>query len=263
MVYAGALKALTERSCGFESHPGHLVERRGAAHTSCVESLPFLIFIVVLGGVVVFRVAAYYRKQQRREDVHTLAIKHGWEYSADDPFGLLLHDFELFRNGDGRGVENVLWGEWKGIPFKECDYWYYTESSDKDGTRQKTYRRFSAAVVELDVDVPPVTVKPETFLTRLADHMGMQDINFESDEFNRRFQVSGLERKFAFDLIDARMMQWLLACDPRFALEIRKRHVLVYSSPLKPHELLSLIATACQFPSRVPRIVKAEYGERR
>ena len=37
------------------------------------------------------------------------------------------------------------------------------------------------------------------------------DIQFESEEFNRDFTVHCEEPKFANDLIDARMMQWLLA----------------------------------------------------
>ncbi len=58
-------------------------------------------------------------------------------------------------------------------------------------------------------------------LTRLAAHLGLHDIEFESDDFNRRFNVTCSDRKFANDLVDSRMNQWLLVAHvPRVVFDL-------------------------------------------
>jgi hypothetical protein len=46
---------------------------------------------------------------------------------------------------------------------------------------------------------------------RLVGHLGFQDMEFESEDFNRAFRVKGGDREFAYQFVDARMMKWLLS----------------------------------------------------
>jgi hypothetical protein len=163
--------------------------------------------------------------------------------------------------GDGRGIENVMSGAWQELPVKEADYWYYDESTDGKGNRTRTYHRFSVVIAELQCFLPQVSVTKENLMTRLADHLGFQDINFESEQFNREFQIKSRDREFAFKLIDARMIQWFLSTDGRFGFETNGPNVLVYMKKLKaPEELIPLFGTAKEFHDRIPRIVWSEYS---
>lgn len=219
----------------------------------------FVVALVALvGGAIYF---AYVRARKRREALFAWATTNGLEYSQSDPFGLLSLGFHLFSRGDGRGIENVVWGMWNDLPVKEADYWYYTESTDGKGHTTRSYSYFSVAVVEIECFLSQVAVTKENVFTRLADHMGFQDINFESEQFNRQFQVKSRDREFAFKLIDARMIQWLLSTGGRFSFETSGPNLLVYEKRQKrPQDLIPLLGTAKEFRDRIPRIVWSEYG---
>ena len=230
----------------------------GNVHTANVD--PFLLLGLGVVAMIGVLVVSYVLKVRRREAMAQFAAKYGFVYTAHAPPGLLAYGFPLFFKGDGRGAENGVIGEWKGMPFKAADFWYYTESTDSKGNRSKNYSRFSVAVIELEAWLPDIAIHRENVFTLLGDKLGMKDIDFESEEFNRAFQVKAKDRKFAFELVDPRMMQWLLSCDRRFGFEIHGKGVLIYSKTLKPTEMLPLIATLKEFRERVPRLVWTNYG---
>jgi hypothetical protein len=222
-----------------------------------VEILLFAGFIVLaIAGVAL----SLHLQAKRRQGFFAFARSFGFEYSRHDPFGLLDLPFRLFTRGDGRGIENVLWGEWKGQPVKVCDYWYYEEHRDSEGRTQRTYRRFNCAVLDVNAAFPPIVVAREGVLSRLADHLGFRDIEFESEEFNRRFQVQAGDRRFAYELVDARMMRWLLALERSVSFEVAGRWILAYHGRVRPEALVPLIGAASEFRDRIPRAAWGQYG---
>lgn len=220
-------------------------------------------FLVIAGFVVLAIAAAYlsyHFKRKRREALALMATQLGLEYSPQDVVGCLGYPFALLARGDGRGTENVLWGTWQGVPVTEFDYWYYEESTDSKSRRSKTYYRFSCTVTQIEAQCAYLSLDREGVLTRLADHLGLHDIEFESDDFNRRFNVRCADRKFANDVIDSRMMQWLLGVDGAFRFEVSGTWVLCYSGRLRPMDLVPLLGNAKQFLDHVPRVVFELYG---
>jgi hypothetical protein len=223
------------------------------------------VFAIVLGAIVagVGVWYSFYRKKQRREAMGAFAARYGLAYSRDDPIGLLGYGFHLLQMGDGRGCENVVYGQWQGLAAREADYWYYTESTDSKGNTTRSYHKFSIVIADFEASLPYVSVAKESIFTRMADHLGFPDIQFESEDFNRQFQVRAQDREFAFKLIDARMMLWLLSTGGAFGFEVRGSNVLVYCHRLRPTELEPLFGTAKLFHDHVPRLVWTEYGAQR
>jgi hypothetical protein len=221
-----------------------------------VEGLLFVGFGVLVVGAIVL---SLYLKARRRKEFLAFARRHDLRFSAADPFGLLGWPYPLFSRGHGRGVENVLWGDWEGRPIVAFDYWYYTESTDSEGRRTRNYRRFNCAQIEIPGAFPVLEIAPEGFFTRLADAVGLDDIQFESEEFNRRFNVKSGDRKFASDMIDPRMMRWLLALPVKVSFEVVGSRVLVYGRRVKAARLIPIIGTATAFPERIPRVVWSLY----
>jgi hypothetical protein len=220
-------------------------------------------FLVIVGFVVFAALAAYlsyYVKMNRRQGLALAARQLGLSFSAEDTQGCLGYPFVLLQKGDGRGTENVMWGTWQDLPMVEFDYWYYEESTDSKGGRTRTYHHLSCAVVQIAAQCAHLTLDREDVLTRIADHVGLHDIEFESEDFNRRFNVKCADRKFANDLIDARMMQWLVGVDGAFRFELSGTWVLCYSKRRGPTELVPLLGTAKQFLDHVPRVVYELYG---
>jgi hypothetical protein len=216
-----------------------------------------LLFVVIaVGGAAV----SYYLKQKRRSELELIARQLGLDYSPADNQGCLALPFALLSKGDGQGAENVLWGTWQGVPVTEFDFWYYEESTDAQGHRSKTTYRFSCAVTEIEAYCSSVIIGRENVLTAIADHIGLHDIEFESDDFNRAFNVKSQDRKFANDLLDARMMQWLLTVDRAFQFEVAGKWILCYGKRRAPLDLVPLIGTLEQFRQHLPRVVCELYG---
>jgi hypothetical protein len=218
--------------------------------------------ILTFGAAAVTAVSSFsaIRRRRRRRGIAAFARRFGFEFGGADPFGLLYdYNFPLFEMGDGRGCENVVWGEWKGVPFRATDYWYYDATPNRRGSGVKN-RMFNAVVVDVPLYLPRVTVEREGFASWAAERVGWRDIQFESEEFNRRFRIRAEDAEFAFKLIDAQMMHWMLSTDEIFGFQFYGRGILVWSKRLRPNELFPLIGTAKELYDHIPRLVWREYA---
>ena len=219
--------------------------------------------LVVLGvfALVVHVIVRHFQQaRKRREDLALWAFQRGFEYSQQDPHGLLRLDFQLFHQGDGRGCENVLTGTWEGLPIRLADYWYYEESHNSNGGSSRSYEQFSVMLTTIDAALPHVRIGHENALSRLFDKLGFDDIQFESEQFNRRFRVQADDRQFAYKLLDARMMDWLLTTGGGHCYEVNGQWVLAYCKRLPPEQLTALLHAGKGFIEQVPRLVWADYG---
>jgi hypothetical protein len=222
--------------------------------------MEILIFVLIALAVGAGLVYGFVQKQKRREALAMFALQNKLEYSRVDPFGLADSDFHLFRLGDGRGCENVVWGDWHGLAIKAADYWYYTETSDSHGRKSRTYHRFSVVLTDLPAFLPRVSVEKESLLSQMANALSFHDLQFESEEFNRLFQIRAADREFAYKLIDARMIRWLLSTRGVFGFEVSGPGLLVWCGRVRPTELIPLVGSAALFRDHIPRLVWNEYG---
>lgn len=220
------------------------------------------LFFLIFAAALAFAFVQWQRKQKRREAIHVWAVQNGLSYSAEDTFGIPERfEFGLFSKGDGRGCDNVLRGQWRGLPVTVADYWYYDIHHDPDGPDTKHYSHFSIVIAEIEAWLPRVSIERENPLTWLADKVGFRDIDFESEDFNRQFNVKSPDREFAFKLVDARMMQWLLDVAGQVCVEVNGAHVLMWSKPVPAEGMGELLYSAKGFVENVPRLVWAEYGK--
>jgi hypothetical protein len=219
-----------------------------------------LLVLALLAFAGAFIYYSWKAKEERREAIATFALSHGMTYLAEDTGELARFDFRLFERGDGRGWENVVAGDWHGLPVRACDYWYYDQHTDNKGGTSRSYKRFTVAVAEVAAWLPPVELSRESVLTRLADHVGLRDIEFESEEFNRCWNVKAPDREFAFKLVDARMIAWLQDSCDGLCFEVNGPHVLVYTGQLAAADWPVVLSGVKGFVDHVPRLVWNEYG---
>ncbi|GAC1416046.1 MAG: hypothetical protein NVSMB57_11480 [Actinomycetota bacterium] len=221
-----------------------------------------MAFIIVLVVLIVAGAAyaSYYFTKKRREAIAGIASSLSLSYSAGDPYGIAqTMPHQLFQLGDGRGCENVLSGTYNGAPVTEFDYWYYDRSTDAEGHTTRTYHRFSCVLTPVPVACAHLIVTGENIFKRLGEHLGFRDIEFESDEFNRMWNVKCQDRKFANDLIDQRMMTWLISAGTAWSFETVGSLLLVYSRKLKPTEIPALLECGKQFREHVPHVATDLY----
>jgi hypothetical protein len=218
-------------------------------------SLPdFLITVAVLGPFIALFIALVLlrgRQERRRIARFTeFAAKHGLDYSPEDPFGLVDQRFGIFRRAEEQRCANVLSGEWKGLRIRYADYEYWVR-----GKRAQTSYR-SILLFDLPLDAPHTAIRRENVLTRAADAAGVEDIDFESEEFNRTYRVSSEDPEFARALVDARMMAWLLDEAKHSGFELLGSTALVYYFLFSdPNDLEWFLDRAIGFRDHVPRVV--------
>ena len=137
--------------------------------------------------------------------------------------------FPAFGRGSKRGAYNTISGPVQVLETAATavmgDYTFTTTTGHGDDRQTHTHR-FSYVIVALPFRTPQLAVRREGFFDKIAGVVGYTDINFESAQFSRRFHVSASDKKFAYDVIDPRMIGFLMNFDPP-AFELAQGRLLV------------------------------------
>ncbi|HXJ63707.1 MAG TPA: hypothetical protein VNN79_08125 [Actinomycetota bacterium] len=222
------------------------------------------VALLVIGILAIIGVSIWYgwwAKKKRQEALAIAARQLGLQYSPVDTFNCLGLPFGLFSRGDGRGTENVLWGTWQNLNLREFEYWYYEETTDSEGHTSRSYSHFSCVVTEIPMQSAGLSITKENIFTRFADHVGLRDIEFESEQFNRAYNIKSRDKKFANDVVDARMMQWLMQSGEGYAFEMNGPYVLVYCKRRRPNELAPLLGSLQQYIGHIPKVAYSLHGD--
>jgi hypothetical protein len=192
---------------------------------------PILIISIFIVGAIVLAWLSYLARQKRRQDMAALAARLGWSFdpesdsSMDDRFG----QFGCFCRGHSRAAYNTLEGTTtiggRQFPVRMGDYTYKITTSNGKSTSTRTYR-FSYVVISVPWrGVPDLIIRREGLMDKLAGAIGFDDIDFESEEFSRRFFVKSPDKKFAYDVIHPRMMVVPAAGQPAAHRAPRREHL--------------------------------------
>jgi hypothetical protein len=180
------------------------------------DATPFLLLLVGIGLVIAFAVGAWTLDRKRREALFAWCATHGWSYVGEDESLTYRWSGAPFGTGERRRARNVMRGPVGDREAVVFDYSYETSSTDSKGNRTTTTHRFAVVAVGLPVPLPRLQVTPDNVFKRAAAAIGLgeEDIQLESDDFNKRFRVTARDRKFAFDVLHPRLMHALLATEP-------------------------------------------------
>ena len=173
--------------------------------------LPLLLVVVVGGALAYFGYRSWQQEQKRRELLMTWATNSGFSYTVEDDSWCDRWHATPFGDGDHRKAKNVVTGTHKDRPFAAFDYSYQTHSSNGKGGQTTTTHHYVVTSFQLPTFLPQLQVTPENLLTRFGNALGLDDIELESEEFNRKFRVHARDRKFACDVLSPRTMQMLLS----------------------------------------------------
>ncbi len=216
-----------------------------------------MVAVAIIGG--------YYAHKKEQERRRLLAARRGWRF---DPSRDTSHDdeyahFEVFRKGHSRAAYNTLTGVLecgdRSCAVK-CGDFTYKETRGSGKNRRTTTYRISYMIIHLPWPVvPDVLVRREHMFDKLAGFLGFEDIDFESAEFSRLFYVSSKDKRFAYDLIDARMMEFLMAsAPPVIDMEFGRICLTSGSGRWEPGEFETRASWLVEFLERWPRHVVAQ-----
>ncbi|MEM6799053.1 MAG: hypothetical protein AAF589_06020 [Planctomycetota bacterium] len=177
-----------------------------------------ILFIIgVAVAIIAGAIYARHREGKRTDLLRGFALGNGWFFNPakDYSHAQRYHHFDAFRRGRSRYSHNNFegtlavtseGGEPQELQVRGGDY-HYTVKQGKNST---TYR-----ISYLLIGVPgfvtdDLLIRTENLGDKMKAAMGFDDIDFESAEFSDRFWVKSRNKRFAYDVIHPRMMEFLL-----------------------------------------------------
>lgn len=193
--------------------------------------MPFifiLFFAVVVAAIIFGAMQTAKRRKEREEWAAALGLQ--FDPSSDYSFKDRYPQFTCFRSGDGdRYAYNIAAGRMGSRDVVTFDYHYETYSTDSKGNRETTNHYFSGVIVESDLPLKPLFIRPEGLFDKVTAFFGHEDINFESAEFSKKFYVTAADKKWAYDVLHVRTMEFLLQ-RPKFTIQFDRDTILVTRS---------------------------------
>ena len=223
--------------------------------------VPEVLILVLVATLAqsVFGLFRRYVNTQASAQFALFAAANGMEWRNGQDRSVLALPFDFLRQGDGRGVDDVMAGTWKGLSIEAAHYWYY----DQGDRGNRTYHHFTILATALPLQVPYLGIQQQNVLTQAAELIGMTGLQFESEEFNRQYKVVAKERPFAYQVIDTSMISWLLGPGAGFNFALNDRYLLMWVHRIMdPQGLGPLFNAARGFVDTIPQLVWQEYGNR-
>jgi hypothetical protein len=243
-----------------------------------MEGLGIVVFLVLLAVVIVFAVRAdAKRKQERHEAFVALASRLGFQHfpsgfstqkagnfweqlvaSADASeqgrFLVRFDGWEPFGHGHSPETNHILYGHRGDVEWTLFDYSYKVTTSNGKTTTTTTHP-YGVVAARLKYTLPPVVLSQESMLTRL---FGGRDLNFEVEEFNRRYRVQTSDEQGAYALIDPKMIEYLQVL-PVLHWQVSGPQILVHMrGTLSPQQIVQLMEAIEGFLERVPPFLRED-----
>jgi len=200
-----------------------------------------LVIVGVVALIIVGAILGYVAARKRREAMLAMAARLGLRFDPgkDRELARRYQFLDKLRAGENRYAFNILSGNYQSHDVMAFDYHYETHSTDSKGHRQTHHHYFSFFLLLMPIAFPELAIAREGFFSKVAQALGYDDIDFESHEFSRKFCVRSKDKKFAYDICNARMIEYLLANDD-LTIEIEGPAMgISFNSRLSPEKIES------------------------
>lgn len=219
-----------------------------------MEAWPVALALVI--GVVSVVGSVLYARH-REKVCRAWAASTGWVYVGSDQDLVRRWRGQPFQRGHSRRASEVMTGSFRGRPATSFRYQYTTGS----GKNRATFTHHVVAVA-LPAPLPTIELTYDGVGAKIAKALGGQDIEFESEAFNRVWRVEAGDAKTAHDVVHPRLMERLLAADAYgLSLRIEGRDLLCWAGG--GHDLDAIgryLTVLCDVVDHVPRFVWLDHG---
>ncbi len=201
--------------------------------------------IAAVAGLIVWVILA---DRRRRKKLAAWAAANGWlAYDAAAELGWLAQ-FEAWGPGYGHRAFDGYRRRMGDAEVRIFQHQSRTKTKDSENIHN-----FCVCVLEAPYAAPNLRFKHEHWGHKLVDALGGEDIDFESHEFSRKFWVKCASRRFAYDAIHPRMMEFLLTAPKANWQWQGQRLVLFTGGSLKGERAAPLAKAGGQFLELLPK----------
>jgi hypothetical protein len=178
------------------------------------SDLPWPVLLIFAAIAIAAMVAAQAAARRRREAMAKFAssLNLAFHPAHDSDFpDQRAHSW--FRKGHSQVAYNRIEGR-REIAGTDCalmmgDFRYVTGS----GKNRQVHNRSYVLIQPAWHGLPNLEIRAEHIFDKIGDALGFDDIDFESEEFSRKFMVKSGDKRFAYAVVHPRMMEFLMACD--------------------------------------------------
>jgi hypothetical protein len=219
----------------------------------------FALAVVVIAILAVVASMLYYN-YRRGQALMAFAASQGWTYVDEVPELEARWDGDPFGKGDRRQTDNAIRGSYQGFDLAAFEYSYETHTTDSKGQRSTTTHRYSVVALLTGSPLPGLSVSPEGGISRMFGRLFNTDIQLESEEFNRAFTVECADRKFAYDVLHPRLMEYLLTVR-HVAWKTTNGYILtIESGKHSAEEIEPRVQVLDTILDMIPEFVRMQYG---
>jgi len=213
----------------------------------------FVMLYVILGGVIAVVINIYKTRARRKRalDLQILATRlkfDDFNPNRDEGFAVGWGFLSRLAQGRDRYAFNILRGTYHEQSLFVFDYHYQT------GSGKSREEHYSTLLMLVCKEIfPQVSIGPESLRSKIAAAFGVgNDIKFESAEFSRTFCVRSPDKKFAYDVCNPQMIEYLLM-NPGLQVEIQGPALLLVFEPQLPvGQIESNLQRLIEIRSRLP-----------
>jgi hypothetical protein len=214
---------------------------------------PILILFAVVAVAVLVLGSIFERR--RRRALAAFAGRAGMSFTPGDAGEIYLgyDGFTPFGQGRSRRASNHVQGRRGEVDWDFFDYRYTTGS----GKNRRTHH-YGIAAAKVGLMLPTMTLRPEGMFDKIASLAGFDDLNFESEEFSRRYHVKGEDRQRIYDLIHPKMMEYLLSL-PASHWQLGPGLILqIHGGHYDPAQMAGVMEKVQGFLARIPSYVRED-----
>jgi len=193
--------------------------------------------LIIAGFVALFIVIGvfgYISSMKRRQAMMALAARLGLNFypRKDRDMARRYRFLDKLRAGRDRYAFNTLTGGYQDNDVTVFDYHY------KTGSGKNTHHHYlSFFFLKMPASFPELVIAREGLLSKIGQALGYDDIDFESHEFSRKFCVRSKDKKFAYDVCNALMIEYLLSNDD-LSIEIENNILAIsFNRRLSPERI--------------------------
>mgnify|MGYP001236578089 CR=1 FL=1 len=215
----------------------------------------YLVFGALAAAIPILALLKLLLRDRRKRAMKALAAQLRLQYQDYNAVVHRQFDFlaAVRKNATDEFCENILGGRLGNLRVLAFDY-HCTTGRGKD----KATHRATIMLLQLERPFPGLALGPEGLLGGFAGLSGCGDIDFESIEFSRTFRVSCMDRKFAYDFCNPRMMELLLG-HPQLQLEVARDWIAVHTDGLlAPQKMVKGLYLLQGIRERMPEYLFAQ-----
>jgi hypothetical protein len=173
-----------------------------------------IVFFIAFVVMVIAAVISAFRQKRasRSRSLEFCALAQRLKFDSfnperDDDFPLGWGFLNHLSQGTNRYAFNILRGTYHDQQLFVFDYHYETGS----GRNKRDFNLTIFMLIEKEA-FPQITIGRENIGERIVAAFGIGDeVKLESAEFSRTFCVRSKDKKFAYDVCNGQMMEYLLA----------------------------------------------------